>query len=449
MSQIIVTKDALLGVRTAIGNFQTEIDGVMTHLQSHAEETLNEARAVIKKQEDLVQSLEQEVERLTGEIERCQEEIIALTHEIECLHSRIATCESETASLNSQIQQLEAQKSRASSSDEDNQNFLRAIQQRIDACGRRHSALQEEIRQNRSRIATLNQTLTQKRTEKRQKEQELAETKKRLNTERNKLERLKNAGAQLESAVHELLSAAKNFKQTSATTTNAGRTGVEKCMAAFDTYLGINLNGTNSGSSGTSAVSRSQVDRGVSHSTQVMSCASGEYHYELGPNNTHHAYGQLRLVPPEARDRRNSAAQSAAGGDRRRNGRFDDGSIDPRGPDEGGHLIGYQFGGEGGRGTANLFPQNRALNRRYSADGPGSGGYANLENEWATLLRDGNQVYVDIYASAANPDAREDAVYGTYTVVRPNGTQYTEAFSFANENTLTQDSWVSDYLPDD
>lgn len=170
--------------------------------------------------------------------------------------------------------------------------------------------------------------------------------------------------------------------------------------------------------------SRSEVfgarSSGPAHSPQVMACSPGEYHYEFGGNNSRHAYGQLRLVAQGDRHR-NQSAQSAAGDTRRRE------------DDDGGHLIGARFGGAST--SENLFPQNMHLNRS---------GYRALENEWAGLLDNGYQVYVDVYTSASNNQMREDSIYGSYTVISPSGEQYTEGFSFANENTETQDAWEED-----
>lgn len=164
----------------------------------------------------------------------------------------------------------------------------------------------------------------------------------------------------------------------------------------------------------------SQPESGISHSVQVMSCAPGEYHYETGEHNARHAFGQLRLVPQSERHR-NQTAQSSAGGERRRS------------DDDGGHLIGARFGGSAN--SENLFPQNLHLNRS---------GYRALESEWADLLENNNQVFVDIYTSASNNQMREDAIYGSYTVISPNGSRYTEGFSFANENAETQANWEND-----
>ena len=163
---------------------------------------------------------------------------------------------------------------------------------------------------------------------------------------------------------------------------------------------------------------------GISSSQQVMSCTRGEYHYEQSGNNTRHVYGQLQIVPRVDRHRSQSS-QRAADGLRRRS------------DDDGGHLIGARFGGASG--DENLFPQNRNLNRS---------GYKLLENLWESLLKN-CQVYVDIYTSSSNDSMREDAIYGSYTVIRPDGSRYTEGFSYTNEDSITQENWEEDILGED
>lgn len=151
--------------------------------------------------------------------------------------------------------------------------------------------------------------------------------------------------------------------------------------------------------------------------SRILSCKSGEYYYETGNNNSRHAFGQLQYKEKENR-KRDYVAQQVAGDNRRRN------------DDDGGHLIGSRFGGS--YTADNLFPQNRHLNRAS---------YKALENHWCQLLEEGNRVYVDIYTSATSDGMREDSIYGSYIVIGHDGSSYTEAFSFANENKETQEQW--------
>lgn len=122
-------------------------------------------------------------------------------------------------------------------------------------------------------------------------------------------------------------------------------------------------------------------------------------------------------MPPEERARNNSA-QRKAGGDLKRE------------DDDGGHLIGARFGGS--PYDENLSPQNRGLNR---------GMYKKLENEWEKELRKGNKVFVYITVSASCEGNREDSVYGSYVIEKPDGTKIFEAFGFENESVKTQEAW--------
>lgn len=89
--------------------------------------------------------------------------------------------------------------------------------------------------------------------------------------------------------------------------------------------------------------------------------------------------------------------------------------------DGGGYLIGPRFGGS--PGPENLIAQNRVCHR---AD------YKIMENGWAHQLELGNRVTVRV--EPVYPDTGERPLYltGQYTILRPDGTVFTEVFSFSN-----------------
>lgn len=125
------------------------------------------------------------------------------------------------------------------------------------------------------------------------------------------------------------------------------------------------------------------------------------------------AYGELRLTDDPQRD---GKAQREAGGAARQPG------------DDGGHYIGTRFGGS--PGAENLSAQNQVVNRSD---------YKRLENSWARDLQQGNRVFVNIESSYPGSQDRPAVLSGTYTVVRPDGTTFTDHFSFTNENMHTGD----------
>lgn len=125
------------------------------------------------------------------------------------------------------------------------------------------------------------------------------------------------------------------------------------------------------------------------------------------------AYGELRLTDDPQRDNK---AQREAGGASRQPG------------DDGGHYIGTRFGGS--PGAENLFAQNQVVNRSD---------YKRLENSWARDLQQGNRVFVSVESSYPGSQDRPAVLSGTYTVVRPDGSTFTDHFSFTNENMHTGD----------
>ena len=109
--------------------------------------------------------------------------------------------------------------------------------------------------------------------------------------------------------------------------------------------------------------------------------------------------------------KRNYSAQLEAGGEYRRE------------TDEGGHLIGYRFGGSGD--AENLVAENQTLNRS---------GFKVLENEWTKELERGNEVFVDIRPEYQDGTERPHSIWGEYMVSDIDGNETRDYFSFTNEN---------------
>lgn len=425
-----VTTEALKMVKDSLSNFLTDVEVVASRADSRSSEIVSSCKTQVNQAKNDVSQSEARIAALTREISQTEEKIQSTTNEVNSITTRIPQMQSRIRSLDSQIMNLESQlsalRAQLSNCDDPDQReqiqaLIDMLQNRVSQCRSEQQALENELRNLEDKKAQLQQQLNAAKSQKSQLESERSTEKNRCNKLKEKLERLKTAFGRVESNLRAYVSAAKSFETTSADSTQKNVSGVEKCIVSIEEYLAtyeqVSL-GTVVGNS------RSEVfgtrSSGPAHSSQVMACSPGEYHYEFGGNNSRHAYGQLRLVAQGDRHR-NQSAQSAAGDTRRRE------------DDDGGHLIGARFGGAST--SENLFPQNMHLNRS---------GYRALENEWAGLLDNGYQVYVDVYTSASNNQMREDSIYGSYTVVSPSGEQYTEGFSFANENTETQDAWEED-----
>lgn len=110
------------------------------------------------------------------------------------------------------------------------------------------------------------------------------------------------------------------------------------------------------------------------------------------------AEGELRINPAE----RNKNAQRKAGG------------KDRLKTDNGGHLIGNQFGGVGEK---NLVAQDGILNK---------GPYNRLETKWANAVKRGDKVYVNIKPQYPGNSIRPDSFKVDYSI---NGERFKANFS--------------------
>ncbi len=111
------------------------------------------------------------------------------------------------------------------------------------------------------------------------------------------------------------------------------------------------------------------------------------------------AEGELKLKPETGR---NKQLQKEAGG------------KDRLKTDDGGHLIGRQFGGVG---EMDLVAQDAILNK---------GTYNALETKWANAVKNGDKVYVKIDPKYAGDSLRPDSFKVTYSI---NGEKYKKSFS--------------------
>ncbi|MFL0248733.1 DNA/RNA non-specific endonuclease, partial [Candidatus Clostridium stratigraminis] len=142
--------------------------------------------------------------------------------------------------------------------------------------------------------------------------------------------------------------------------------------------------------------------------------SSGEYRY----NENEYGKSANGILELEDNPQRNSTAQLSAGGESRR---FDD---------DGGHLIGVRFGGE--IGQENLEAQNRNLNR---------GTYKQLENSWASSLKDGKKIFANIETYKNEGSDRPEAFMGYAITENDDGSRDLDTFSFQNESASTQSEW--------
>ena len=125
------------------------------------------------------------------------------------------------------------------------------------------------------------------------------------------------------------------------------------------------------------------------------------HNYELnGHKHTTDAKGRIKTVEGELRPdpaKRNKSAQSGVGAD---DGR--------QSSDQGGHLIGSQFGGY--RGVENLTPMDKEINNYHKGE------WGKMEKRWAEDLKNGKSVKVKIEINYPDDTARAGSFQVTEVV---------------------------------
>ena len=249
MSDVSVSKESLQRVKTALREFQTNVETSTGHIKSHAEEIVTNTRSSIKKQQALVESLENKVALLSSEIEQCQAQIICNSNQINSLKDNLADVTSRVSSLDGRIVQLDMQKQRLSASSSsadhcnDNSNQIYAIERQIQSCENQRRQLENQLSSMRNQENSLNCQNAKLHAEKSRMDAALIMTKKELKEACGKSEKMKNAGAAVESSVSNFLSVTQLFRQNAVTANNMSKSGIEKCLSAIDEYEAINLVG--------------------------------------------------------------------------------------------------------------------------------------------------------------------------------------------------------------
>ena len=152
-------------------------------------------------------------------------------------------------------------------------------------------------------------------------------------------------------------------------------------------------------------------------STYELKCSekyeANEYSYKTdAQGRITRCQGTLRLEDGE----RSLSHQRMAGGEDRR------GRDDPRGADDGGHLIARRFGGSDK--VDNIVPMNSSLNR---------GEYKRMENDWESALQDGKKVDADIKIRYEGDSKRPTDFHIVSKISDDEGVLETKTYRFRNE----------------
>lgn len=420
MAGVDISYEALGIVRESLIAFKIDIEGLTAKANQRSEACELKCKKIVISSEDEVQSLDYEIEKLSQKLNKLQTNINDLTNSIDNIERKLPVLNNKASELSDRIASLhsiQASLKSGSNTDDGTNNDWSHIESEISRCEREKDEIIKEIQHLKIKKDESEQRLSAMKTQKMKCEDDMRSQKKRRAKYQDKLDRLKASFSSVCSDLDEYVGTVKKYEGSAKSQISADQSALSSCISAIDEYLGV---GIGTGSHSSVSTSSGGSPQQITMAEYILSCASGEYQYQSAAGQATRAYGQLMLDPnySPVRSQEDRSAQRRSGGENRC-------------PDDhGGHIIGMRFGGTSTE--QNLFPQNGNFNQAA---------YRQLENEWRSLLQNGCQVFVDINVTTANSGNREDSVFGTYVVIRPNGSRYEDWFGFTNESRTTQETW--------
>ena len=254
MSSVSVSREALHKVKTALGDFHTDVDAATAHMRSHLDEEATNIQASIKKQREAVASLKNNLTRLASDVEQCQTQIIgnnnrinSLKGRIENISARIRELDNEIAKLRAKKQQLMSQGQSNGSLENNNSAQLNNIENTIQEYEKQKRKLNEEISDLRRQESSLNEQKAVLRSNKMKLDAAFEKTKNEHEFAKSKCERMESAGRAAQSGIVALSGTIQQYRQRSLDSSSTYTSGIDKCIAAIDEYEAVNLSNGGSG----------------------------------------------------------------------------------------------------------------------------------------------------------------------------------------------------------
>ncbi len=241
-----VTTEALQTVKTAFIKFQTDIRGLSNCANHTADVIRSEGRRQVLDAEQDVMHTEIKISKWNEKIAVHENNISRTNWEIKNLESGIFLLKKKIQSLYVQIDCLhsEVDELRSQLSDAGDENRRVQFQARIIELEKRIrnytceiSYIEDQIRQAENKKMELNKTLNSVKAELVQCESNLTVEKIRFNKQKDKLERLINAFAKVESDLCSFIEATKKFESMLDNTTRRNISAIDQCIACVEEYI--------------------------------------------------------------------------------------------------------------------------------------------------------------------------------------------------------------------
>ena len=239
MSQVLVTREALLQMKNAMNCFQTDVQSATTHIKQDAAGCTDNIHRSILQQKNRAEQWKRKVGALGVKIEQCEAAISANKREQQSIQKKIGSLNAEANALHQELQNLMRQRQYLART-EKNGNLNR-IEADISSVQNQISNIQATISQHRTQLNSLAMTAQELNIQQKGLKDEYDSATLSLRRAEDKLSNMESVGNHAIHCMETLLSNVENFQRCAIDRNNANLSGIGQCLSAIDEYISVSL----------------------------------------------------------------------------------------------------------------------------------------------------------------------------------------------------------------
>jgi chromosome segregation ATPase len=245
MIVVNVSKDALLNVKSALGDYQLDISGLIMRFEQYATDISASVELEMQKIANKVAGAIARINQWKAKIEQLeakikQEEVQLKTSEQKSKAAReqLAVCEAEAVCIRKQISEIVSSAAELEGDEKDGiQERIRQVRQLLFREERQIADLQNEISQLKNDVSEMKRIISNGRTEKMKAEDEIRGSERLLTRLQDKQERMEHSRLKVADSINSMLSASQSFAVKADSGVDKSLNSIKRCINAIDDYL--------------------------------------------------------------------------------------------------------------------------------------------------------------------------------------------------------------------
>lgn len=249
MAEVHVSREALTGIRAALNQFKTEMEGIPFSMRSHADALRSECESAVREQGRRVNLLKQQVLEKKAELRQLQNELDSARYQLERTGQEAKKTEQSLAGIEREIKmcsgELSALRAGLPSNDVNEQarrmQDVSAAESRLSTLKGHGAEAAEELRAQQEMIQKLSADIAGTQAALGRTESALRSLEAELSKQEDKQRRMNMAYQSLQSELNAFTDSVSRFSQNALAQTQQNMAGVDQCIQYIDDYLATNL----------------------------------------------------------------------------------------------------------------------------------------------------------------------------------------------------------------